>query len=92
VDKGPWKAMQGNDSRWNVYSDDFTHDVSLMVNGDFGNVEDRKRYCEWLAARLNGESRALETACEHPVIGVTGDKHQCASCGVEVEPPAGFQG
>lgn len=53
MDKGPWSAVQNPEGRWHVASDDFKHDVWLNVNGDFGDVETRKAYCEWLAGQLN---------------------------------------
>jgi hypothetical protein len=55
-DKGPWSVQKGSDGRYGVASDDFRHDVWLHVNGDFGDDDQRKQYCEWLAAKLNAET------------------------------------
>lgn len=52
MDKGPWRA--GDDGK-NVYSDDFTADVSLRIDGDFLDDHHRKDYAVWLARTLNGE-------------------------------------
>ena len=49
-DKGPWEV--GRFGRF-IYSDDFTHDVRLRVDGDFYNTEQQKAYSENLAAKLN---------------------------------------
>ena len=51
-DKGPWYvnfAQRG----LIIDSEDFTHDASLIVHGDFGNREERLKYAKWLADRLN---------------------------------------
>lgn len=47
-DKGPWHT----DGKL-ILSDDFTHDVSLALNGDFSNEEQRKAYAENLVKKLN---------------------------------------
>lgn len=54
-DKGPWRAGQDDNSIDRVFieSDDFTHDVRLYVDGDFGSVEDKIEYAEDIARRLN---------------------------------------
>jgi hypothetical protein len=36
-----------------VESDDFKHDVRLYVNGDFEDVEEKLKYAEQIAVRLN---------------------------------------
>lgn len=61
MDKGPWVARRlfertGKDLKkngWCVASDDFEHDVTLEIHGDFANDQWRKDYAEWLADRLN---------------------------------------
>jgi len=49
-DAGPWSVS--NDGRV-ISSADFTHDVQLKLDGDFAGDEQRKRYAENLAAKLN---------------------------------------
>jgi len=41
------------DDRVGVASDDFDHDVILWVSGDFANREQKLRYAEEIARRLN---------------------------------------
>lgn len=53
-DKGPWKSgMNELDNRVFVESDDFTHDVRLYINGDFGSQEERLAYANGIAGALN---------------------------------------
>ena len=49
-DKGPWVVSPDGSS---IDSEDFTHDVRLKVTGDFFNSEQRKRYADNLAVKLN---------------------------------------
>lgn len=51
-DEGPWVA---SDDGHYIYSDDFTHDVSLKVCGDFWDSNQRKQYADHLARVLNTE-------------------------------------
>lgn len=50
MERGPWVA---SDDGLRLYSDDFQHDASLTVGGDFGSDETRKDYADELARRLN---------------------------------------
>jgi hypothetical protein len=57
-DKGPWTyrtdpKASTHVGRYFVESDDFSHDVRLYINGDFGSDEDRRKYGESLARTLN---------------------------------------
>lgn len=56
MDKGPWRVVvygsQAN-NQVRVMSDDFEHDVSLRIFGDFADHAERQRYAEWLAGKLN---------------------------------------
>jgi hypothetical protein len=47
---GPWTVAQEGRA---LYSDDFHHDVTLKIMGDFANDEDRTAYAKHLAAILN---------------------------------------
>jgi hypothetical protein len=53
-DKGKWYADHYGRKVW---SNDFTHDVVLEVSGDFGSEEERIEYANWLADKLNGETK-----------------------------------
>ncbi len=56
VEKGPWKAGQEPSfvgCETYVESEDFTHDVRLIVDGDFEGHEQRFTYAEEIAKRLN---------------------------------------
>jgi hypothetical protein len=60
MDKGPWKLFYGLAPRRELIglqSDDFEHDVTLKVSGDFYDLEQKERYCNWLAARLNAREQ-----------------------------------
>lgn len=53
MDSGPWSVFFGADGKLiGVQSDDFEHDVHLVVRGDFSG-EQKLEYCEWLAESLN---------------------------------------
>lgn len=51
-DAGPWKAGEDDNCAY-LQSDDFTHDVRLYINGDFGDRETRMKYAKWLEYKLN---------------------------------------
>lgn len=66
-DKGPWVVKvtekngdcgPENDVRLN--SDDFTHDASLIVYGDFKNLNEKKKYAQFVCDLLNA---AVQKAC-----------------------------
>ena len=50
MERGPWTASA--DGRM-LASEDFHHDVTLRVGGDFADDEQRRQYAEELARRLN---------------------------------------
>jgi len=50
-DKGPWHAQEWPDGRIVLQSDDFEHDVALVVTGDFDG--DKMHYTEQLAEWMN---------------------------------------
>lgn len=52
-DFGSW--IVSSDGRY-IASDDFRHDVTLQVTGDFLNDKHRKAYSELLAQKLNRRS------------------------------------
>ena len=49
-DKGPWTTNL--DGKY-IQSDDFTHDVTLRIHGDFVSDEQRRAYSQGLADLLN---------------------------------------
>ena len=61
VENGPWKAGQeqafvGRETY--IESEDFTHDVRLIVDGDFEGPEQCFAYAEEIAKRLNTVSNS----------------------------------
>jgi len=50
---GEWTVEQWSPTKVVLMSSDFTHDVALIVNGDFGCMSDKIRYAEEIARRLN---------------------------------------
>lgn len=50
-DKGPWIVASETGNK--IESDDFTHDVTLTISGDFGSDADRVEYAQWLCEILN---------------------------------------
>jgi hypothetical protein len=61
-DNGPWTyrtdpKAASHAGRYFVESDDFSHDVRLYINGDFGCDDDRRKYGEALARTLNAAAR-----------------------------------
>lgn len=61
-EKGPWRAgrdrsQSGKNARCVfIESDDFTHDVRLIVDGDFTGPSQRMAYASEIARRLNAWS------------------------------------
>lgn len=57
-DCGPW-TVSANGRRVDIQSDDFTHDVALVVTGDFADGEMEqyaRKLAAWMNARLNGKT------------------------------------
>lgn len=52
-ENGPWEVNEWGKGRLVLQSDDFTHDVSLEISGDFASKEERLEYAEEIARRLN---------------------------------------
>lgn len=59
MDKGPWKTDVWN-GKAVVVSDDFTHDVGLIVDGDFASKEQRMEYARFIAEQLNKALKKTE--------------------------------
>lgn len=56
MDKGPWKKY--DDYAIGIISEDFNHDVTLVIHGDFADQEEKERYRDWLLGVLNNSSSA----------------------------------
>ena len=72
VEKGPWKARREDSTCSDQYeifieSEDFTHDVRLIVDGDFEGAEQRLAYAEEIARRLNLPAAERGAASDTPV-------------------------
>jgi hypothetical protein len=52
VDKGPWRSVTFNNTTI-ITSDDFKHDVTLKVMGDFATVKQMNEYARMIAKKLN---------------------------------------
>lgn len=52
-DRGPWTVNTWPDGRIVLQSDDFKHDVGLIIDGDFSSREDKQAYATALAAWMN---------------------------------------
>ena len=62
VDAGHWDVSNNGRS---ITSDDFAHDVSLKVIGDFHDDKSRHAYSTALAVRLNGLPKEPSAALLH---------------------------
>lgn len=60
AEHGSWYATEWFDGRVVIQSDDFTHDVALIVTGDFEDDEQRKAYARMLAERLSAATAPQE--------------------------------
>ena len=66
IERGPWRA--GNNRKdYFVESDDFTHDVRLVITGDFESDEQRMDYAKEIARRLNAVGRITQIYAAHSV-------------------------
>jgi hypothetical protein len=65
LDRGPWAARK---SQWGVRieSDDFEHDVSLHLSGDFASDEDWNEYAQAIVDRLNERPITGRASKERP--------------------------
>ena len=59
AERGPWTADQRGRHVW-VDSDDLTHDVRLVVNGDFESDDQKFAYAQEIARRLNAAPAASQ--------------------------------
>ena len=64
MDKGPWTVVAGDiTGKIRIDSDDFTHDASLIVYGDFANDDDRIKYARFIADKLNSLAEKDAALC-----------------------------
>ena len=52
-DKGPWMVDVWPGEKVVLQSDDFTHDVAMIVDGDFGSHEEKLVYANAMAGWMN---------------------------------------
>lgn len=56
IDKGPWRVSFDEDKDdIDIMSDDFTHDVMFTIDGDFKDLDEKRKYAENIVRRLNKE-------------------------------------
>lgn len=61
TETGTWKAIK-DDQAVSIQSNDFTHDVMLIVDGDFKDIDQKLEYAKEIARRLNLHKRTREQA------------------------------
>lgn len=52
VERGIWRGVVHNTKGY-VFSEDFKHDVTMAVSGDFASEQQKLRYVQTIAKRLN---------------------------------------
>lgn len=63
-DQGPWMVeFWKENARVVLQSDDFTHDVALIVTGDFATKEDMLTYAKALAKWMNSNMQPNDAQC-----------------------------
>ena len=84
ADKGPWKVAVRGNGEVVLESDDFVHDVVLVVEGDFERSAQAKEYAALLAHQMNSAQpvQPLVTTDQAGVfcqnIGLINDSHNRA--------------
>ena len=58
ADPGPWKVDLWPSGPLVLQSDDFEHDVALVITGDFADAADKRAYADRLCAQFNGLAAA----------------------------------
>lgn len=59
LERGPWRICtwkpetEGGKDRLVLCSDDFRHDVCLIITGDFADDEQKLNYARQLCSRMN---------------------------------------
>lgn len=91
LDKGPWSVMnRSTDPRdpIGVLSNDFELDVLLRVSGDM-LPEQKAKYCQLLADKLNGGSEVEPTNSYVPINIRLYDTGDVITCNTPEEIPLG---
>ena len=65
-DDGPWQVDEWTNNQIVLQSHDFTHDVALVINGDFESKDQKHQYAVALAAMLNAAPEAPAAQKEQP--------------------------
>lgn len=55
IERGPFSVQRINSETYALDSSDFTHDVTITINGDFKNDQQRKAYVAEIVRRLNAK-------------------------------------
>lgn len=71
-DSGPWEVSNHKDDV-RLNSDDFTHDASLVVYGDFRNTREKIQYAKYIMGILN----------QHPAVVKKIERRRCHVAGKE---------
>lgn len=65
VDQGPWSVHIDRDNHILVISDDFTHDVTIDIRGDFRNSATKLRYAHFICSALNQKAKEIQKDLKH---------------------------
>ena len=84
-DHGPWSACLTSDGKATLSSDDFHHDATLTVSGDFGSAQTRLRYAQYLATILTTGCRRQRAHQELEDDGGLLEALRLAASGPEAE-------
>ena len=59
IDQGPWFVYTDGTEIF-VMSNDFTHDVTLDLRGDFGSYDVKRRYAHFICEALNQRAQEIK--------------------------------
>lgn len=77
-ERGPF-SCKADEHGASLYSDDFNHDVTLRVMGDFGSAHSREQYAAFLADVLNRGCARAEARAELEDNGVLAKLEQAVA-------------
>ncbi len=60
VDQGPWNVQIDRNGNIFVISDDFTHDVTIDIRGDFDSHLTKLRYAHFICDTLNEKAKEIK--------------------------------
>jgi hypothetical protein len=85
-DRGPWVAANRKRDIVVLQSEDFHHDVALILSGDFKDFASKMRYAEWLSSLLTkacSSQRSPDTSSAVKPVLVANELKTCPFCGGE---------